>query len=207
VDELHVFLNEYPAVPSYLTQPKIAVHRSQNHGNLGDAGKFFTVGTKCGYYLAIDDDIVFPDDFVWLLVNEVRHRRKKGNRVAVGMHGKVMSEIVEHYYRGHKKLYHCAHKVSARQRVHVIGTGALAFHTEDLKISIEDFEGPRNMADIHFSIACQKQGVGCVVLPHPAGYLQIQKIPASRTIWGRARHDDTVQTRLFNSWKDWRLRE
>ena len=69
VDELHVFLNNYPATPKYLQNPKISVYRSQDYHDLGDAGKFFTVGKKRGFYLAIDDDIIYPEDYVWKLVN------------------------------------------------------------------------------------------------------------------------------------------
>ncbi len=205
VDELHVYLNGYPETPSFLDQPKITVHRSQEHGDLGDAGKFFTVGTQRGYYLALDDDIVYPPDFVWTLLNTLRGERKKGRRLAVGLHGKVMPPRVAHYYGGHLRQYHGAQALTETKAVHVLATCGLIFHTDDLPITIADFAGPRNMADIHFSIACQRHQVGCLVIPRPDRWIRIQPIPAENTIWGQYHRNDRAQTDLFNSWPDWRL--
>jgi hypothetical protein len=206
VDELHVYLNGYDAVPAYLDQAKIVVHRSHEHGDLGDAGKFFAAGTRRGYYMAIDDDIVYPPDFVWNLLNHLRSQRSMDRKVAVGLHGKVMPRQVQHYYRDQVRQYHGAHALDRVQGVHILATCGLLFHSDDLPITIEDFRGPRNMADIHFSIACQKHNVGCLVLPRPHGYIQIQPVPVEKTIWGQYHNNDQVQTELYNSWPDWRVR-
>lgn len=205
VDELHVYLNGYPETPAFLDHPKITVHRSQEHGDLGDAGKFFTVGTQRCYYLAIDDDIVYPPDFVWTLLNHLRNARKKGRKVAVGLHGKVMPSRVAHYYGGHLCQYHGTQALAEAKAVHVLATCGLVFHTDDLPITIADFAGPRNMADIHFSIACQRHQVGCLVIPRPDRWIRIQPIPVENTIWGQYHRNDWAQTELFNSWPDWRL--
>jgi FkbM family methyltransferase len=206
VDELHVYLNNYPATPRFLEQPKIYVHRSQANGDLGDAGKFYAAGQKRGFFLAIDDDIIYPEGYVWRMVNEVRANRAAGRKVVVGLHGKVMGEEVCHFYQGHRKLYHCRAALTQNQPVHLLGTGTVAFHTGDLPIGIEDFHGPRNMADIHFAIACQKHDVGCIALSRAKNYVTLQKNPTGKSIWRRHRHDDRLQTELYNSWSDWRLR-
>lgn len=205
LDELHVYLNGYPAVPDFLDHTKIIVHRSQEHGDLGDAGKFFTVGSRRSYYFALDDDIVYPPDFVWTLLNTLRAQRAQGRRVAVGLHGKVMPSRVEHYYGGHRRQYHGAQALAEPKAVHVLATCALVFHTDDLPITLADFGGPRNMADIHFSIACQRHRVGCLVIPRPERWIHIQPIPAENTIWGQYHRNDQAQTDLFNSWRDWQL--
>jgi FkbM family methyltransferase len=207
LDQLHVYLNGYPDVPDFLDHPKIVVQRSQEHGDLGDAGKFYGVaaGATRGYYFALDDDIVYPPDFVWTLLNRVRAERAQGRKVAVGLHGKVMPPQVKHYYQGHVRQYHGAHALAEAKAVHVLATCALVFHTDDLPLSMADFAGPRNMADIHFSIACQRRQVGCVVIPRPDRYIHIQPIPAEKTIWGQFHRNDQVQTDLYNSWRDWRL--
>ncbi len=206
VDELHVYLNNYKRMPSFLRHPKIRVYRSQEHGDLGDAGKFFRVGETTGFYIAIDDDIVYPNDFVWRMVSAMRQNRAAGKRIAVGMHGRVMAPDVESYYRGHRRVFHFNTGLEERRTVHVLGTGVLGFHTGDIDLSIRDFDGPRNMADIHFAIACQRQNVGCVVLPHEADAFRRQNIPGDTTIWSTHRRNDAAQTRLFNAWSDWRLR-
>lgn len=206
VDALHVYLNGHTAVPAFLQNPKIVVHRSQEHGDLGDGGKFFSVGNHRGYYVAIDDDIVYPPDYVWTLINHLRRYRGQGKKVAVGLHGKVMAQRVTHFYTNHAIQYHCAQPLRQAQGVHVLGTGTLAFHTDDLPLTVDDFKKPPNMADIHFSLKCQQHGVGCVALPRRRNYITIQNIPNEKTIWGKYHRNDGAQTRLFNSWKNWKIR-
>lgn len=206
VDELHVYLNGYAETPAFLNHPKVQVYRSQDFGDLGDAGKFFKAGEKRAFFITIDDDIIYPADFVWKLVNELRHHRERGLRVAVGLHGKVMARKVSRFYKDHAEQFHGASALKHSRGVHILGTGTAAFHTDDLKITIEDFNGHANMADIHFSIACQKQNVGCLVLPRPASYLTIQRIPLHQTIWGKSHSNDQLQTEVYNRWTDWKIR-
>jgi len=206
VDQLYVYLNDYPTVPDFLNRPKISVFRSQQHGDLGDAGKFFAAGQQRGFFLSIDDDIVYPEGYVWQLVNGLRHYRQLGRRVALGFHGKLMRPEVPHFYHGHARQFHFAAALAEERAVHVLGTGTAAFHSDDLPISIKDFRGQRNMADIHFSIACQKHNVCCLVLPRAARYLQPQPSAAEPTIWSSFRQADQAPTALYNSWKEWRLR-
>jgi FkbM family methyltransferase len=206
VDQLYVYLNDYPATPAFLRQPKITVFRSQEHGNRGDAGKFFAAGRQRGYFLSIDDDIIYPQDYVWTLVNALREQRQTGRRVALGFHGKLMRPEVPQFYRGHARLFHFAAALDAPRAVHVLGTGTAAFHSDDLPLSHADFQGPPNMADIYFSIACQRHEVGCVVLARPAGYLRPQVIAHDQSIRATFRHADQAPTALYNSWKDWRIR-
>ena len=207
VDQLYVYLNGYPKVPAFLRRPKISVFRSQEHGDLGDAGKFFAAGRQRGFFLSIDDDIIYPQDYVWTLVNALRGYHLAGRRVAVGFHGKLMHPEVAHFYQGHARQFHFAAALSEERAVHVLGTGTAAFHTDDLPVTIDDFNRQRNMADISFSIACQRHDVGCVVLPRPSSYLRPQPITAGPTIWrsfcGGA---DQEPTALYNSWKEWRIR-
>jgi FkbM family methyltransferase len=206
VDELHVYLNGYMDVPAFLDHPKVKVYRSQDFKDLGDAGKFFKAGEKRGFFITIDDDIIYPADFVWKLVNEIRHHRQKGLKVAVGLHGKIMARNVSRFYRDHTEQFHGASPLKHSRGVHILGTGTAAFHTDDLKLTIDDFNGHANMADIHFGIACQKQNVGCLVLPRPANYLTIQRIPVQQTIWGKSYKNDELQTNTYNRWTDWKIR-
>jgi FkbM family methyltransferase len=206
VDQLYVYLNDYPSVPAFLRHPKLTVFRSQDHGDLGDAGKFFAANRQRGFFLTIDDDIFYPESYVWALVNALRGYRAAGRRVAVGFHGKLMRPEVAHFYHDHVRLFHFAAALEAERTVHVLGTGTSAFHTDDLPISIADFSGQPNMADIYFSIACQKHDVSCIILPRPAHYLKPQPTPGQGTIWRSFRTADQAPTALYNSWKEWRIR-
>lgn len=205
VDQLYVYLNGYPAVPAFLRHPKIRVFRSQEHGDRGDAGKFFAAGQQRGFFLSIDDDIFYPPDYVWTMVNALRAARRAGRRVAVGFHGKLMRPQVARFYHDHTRQFHFTAALAEPRAVHVLGTCTVAFHTDDLPITIDDFAGPTNMADIYFAIACQRHDVGCVALPRPAGYLRPQPDPGP-TIWRSFRNADQLPTALYNSWSEWRIR-
>lgn len=206
VDNLFVYLNGYPWQPTFLRHPKITVFRSQEHGDLGDTGKFFAAERQRGFFLTIDDDIIYPDDYVWTLVNALRGHRAAQRRVALGFHSKLMRPEVAHFYQDHAHQFHFAAALEHERAVHVLGTGTAAFHTDDLPISMADFTGQRNMADIAFSIACQKHSVSCIVLPRPANYLKPQPTANQPTIWRSFRTADQVPTALYNSWRDWQLR-
>lgn len=206
VDALHVYLNGYRALPAFLNRPKVTVYRSQEHGDQGDAGKFFAAGRQRGFFLSIDDDISYPEGYVWRLVNALREYRRLGRQVAVGFHGKLMQADVPHFYQGHARLFHFAAGLEQARAVHLLGTGTVAFHSDDLPLTIADFAGPPNMADIHFGIACQRHNVACIVLPRPAGYLQPLPLSHQETIWSRYRRDDAAPSALYNSWREWRLR-
>src|SRR5262249_53841128 len=151
-------------------------------------------GRQRGFFLSIDDDIIYPQDYVWMLVNALRGYRQAGRRVAIGFHGKLMRPEVPHFYRGHARQFHFAAAWEEQRAVHILGTGTAAFHSDDLPITIDDFRGQRNMADIYFSIACQKHDVGCVALARPAGYLKPQPIAVERTIWSSFRRADQAPT-------------
>lgn len=205
VDHLYVYLNHYPSVPAFLNHPKIHVLRSQEHGDRGDAGKFFAAGWQRGFFLSIDDDILYPEDYVWTLVNALRALRREGRRAAVGFHGKIMQPAVQNFYRGHAKLFHFTAALAEPRVVHLLGTGTAAFHSDDLPLSSADFAGPPNMADIYFGIACQRHNVACIVLPRPAGYLKPQP-NLDETIWRQFHNGDDEPTRLYQSWPEWQLR-
>src|SRR5262249_21870958 len=62
VDALNVYLNGYEETPPFLDDDRIVVAHSREHGDRGDAGKFFWAGEVDGYHLLCDDDMGYPAD-------------------------------------------------------------------------------------------------------------------------------------------------
>ena len=90
VDRLGVYLNGYGDVPEFLADDRIDVARSEDHGDLGDAGKMFWAAEPgVDYHLACDDDILYPADYVARMVAEVD---RYGRRALVGCHGALMHD-------------------------------------------------------------------------------------------------------------------
>ncbi len=167
VDVLQVYLNNYAETPAFLRDPRIEVVRSDAYGDLGDAGKFFWAGAtdEPGYRLICDDDQIFPPDYCEHMLRKVR---ALGNQAIVGVHGILLKQPVANYYGSnarHVCNYH--HPSAADYPVHVLGTGAVAYHSSTVRLARRDFGHP-NMADIWLAVQAQKQDVPliCVARPH-----------------------------------------
>ncbi|HMB89982.1 MAG TPA: hypothetical protein VKP65_03990 [Rhodothermales bacterium] len=166
--------------------------------DLGDAGKFYTVGRlKKGVYVTCDDDLLYPEDFVERLL--VGLDVYPG--AVVGFHGWDAKPNSQSYHRDRAINYHFRQTIEDAHYCHVIGTGCTAFRVGDIKVSLSDFERP-NMADLWLSKLCNEQGVPRVVLPHERDWIQYcEKVDMGSTIWGKASRDpekERFQTDLLN---------
>ncbi|MEV6041158.1 FkbM family methyltransferase [Nonomuraea sp. NPDC052116] len=161
-----VYLNDYPAVPPFLDHPRISVATSQEHGDRGDAGKFFWAEQASGYVVLCDDDIRYPPDYVGRILAAID---LYGRRSVVGFHGATMKEPVTDYHRS-RRVHHFSGELETDTPVHLLGTGAAGYHASTLRIRSADFPAP-NMADLFFAIAGQHQRVPFTCLAHGRGWL------------------------------------
>jgi hypothetical protein len=77
----------------------------------------------------------------------------------------------------------------------MIGTGVLAYHTDTISISIHDFPY-RNMVDLFFALAAQKQKVPLICLSRAKEYLkEIDELSYHKqSIYQQAIHSHDQQT-------------
>jgi hypothetical protein len=208
VDRLRVYLNSYLEVPAFLVHHRVEVARSQDHGDRGDAGKFFWAGRDIGsWQLHCDDDLVYPPDWTRTLVECCE---RYGRRAAISAHGAVLGSPIVSYYRS-RTQYHCLRSVAGDTPVHVLGTGALCYHSSTMALTPSDFHAP-NMADIWFALAAQRQQVPCVVLAHQEGWLRDLPETRERSIHrhstchsGLSGDTGDRQTEAVKSWSPWRV--
>lgn len=205
VDKLNIYLNNFKQIPAFCRNPKIETFLSMNHGDFGDAGKFFKVAENKGYYFPIDDDLIYANTYIANLISGIERYK----RVAVvSYHGRVMPEQpVRTYYYGHKEVYQCLQKVEQDIDVHIGGTGVMGFHSDTIKLSINDFPVQfKNMADIHMGIACQKAKVPVKLLAHDLGYIKhSESVSFKNTIHYKYHQNDMHQTGLVNKVLKWRF--
>lgn len=165
VDRVGVYLNNWEHIPEFLNHPKVVVARSQDHGDLGDAGKFFWVDNHKGYYFSCDDDLVYPSDYVERIIKKIEDYDYKA---VIGWHGSVISDSFKDYYDPiDRRVFSYSVGRPFDIDVHILGTGVLGFHTSTLKVHLKDFERP-NMADIFFARLGQQQKIRFVVMEHLA---------------------------------------
>jgi glycosyltransferase involved in cell wall biosynthesis len=178
VDRLNVYLNNYPAVPSFLMREKIHVARSQVHGDLGDSGKFFWCEKIYGYHFTCDDDLAYPSDYIETLIEKIEQYHRKA---VVGAHGSIFRQPFNSYQKA-RNVFHCLHEVEEDTFVHHLGTGAMGYHTSTIEVLRNEFEHI-NMADIWFSLLAQRYKIPRIVIKHQEGWLQHNEIDMNKTIY------------------------
>jgi hypothetical protein len=198
VDLLRVYLNGHHGVPGFLRSDKIVVEHSDDHGDRGDAGKFFWCEKAKGYQFVCDDDIVYPADYGYRLVRAIERYSRLS---AVGFHGAIFRERMSSYYRD-RNVLHMNQDLGADRAVHLLGTGVLGYHAPTVRVQRDAFRVP-NMADVWFALHCQRQRIPRVVLGHRGKWLRIMKTRTS--ICDRARGRDAVQTKALKVEWPWKL--
>jgi len=188
-DVIQVVLNGHDSVPEFLDNSKIEVIQSDNR--YGDAAKFLNTERRDGYILTCDDDLAYPEGYVGYMIDGVNR-----HQAAVSLLGKIYDNRPVNSFRGgYTQIFRCLTSVKNDHRVDIGGTGAMAFHTDLLKLSVKDF--PRkNMADIWFARAAKEQNVPIYVLAHPARY--VKHTLHSRRIWVMTSKWDRYQTKILN---------
>lgn len=205
VDEVRVYLNNYPSVPDYFAKySKLKYERSQTHGDLGDAGKFFWAEDNTpGYRLTCDDDIIYPPNYV---ANLIKKMQDYDNQAVLGAHGIVLKQPVLAYYGKRRGItYEFGSSLSSDAHCHILGTGVLIYHTKTIRLSFSDFERP-NMADIWFARAAQQQNVPLICYSREKSWLYPRLIPARASIYEQSKENTNsemntgrIQTEVLNA--------
>jgi hypothetical protein len=198
VDVVLVYLNGYPKAPDCVKQRRVEYAMSQDHGDRGDAGKFFWSDKGEGYQLTCDDDLLYPKGYAAHLVSYVN---KLGCKAAVGLHGIIIDSKMVSFYRIGRSNHWRMPDNQIRQ-ANVLGTGVLAYHSSTLEVKPSDFELP-NMADIWFALLCQRQFVPCATAPRSRDWLKM--LPTPFTIYDKHHNKDEVQTKMVKRVWPWRL--
>ncbi|MBY5163289.1 hypothetical protein [Salsipaludibacter albus] len=185
-DLLAVHLNHYPDTPGVLDHPRIVVSHSHELGDLRDNGKAaFSDVVPDGYHLMVDDDIDYPDDYVDGLIAKVEQYDR---RAVVGYHGAVLELPVSSYFASRSKVLHFGTELGEDRRVHVLGTGTVAMHTDTLRLGLDDLP-TTGMVDIWLAVAATRRAIPLVAVARPTRHLR--ELPrVGPTLYQEYRDDD-----------------
>jgi hypothetical protein len=203
VDELRIYANNLTKENIHLNHKKVKWFYSKDHlGDLGDVGKFYQCETIKGYHFTIDDDIIYPSDYVYAMIEAIERYNRK---CVISTHGRIFpTGYIKSYYKGAMRQFSCLRSVSEDIYAHVIGTGVLAYHTDTLKIPFEIFEAS-NMADIWFSRYCQQHDIPRMIIKHQGGWIKdSESYDHYTSIYHYNVCDEQLQTRIVNTVK-WTL--
>jgi hypothetical protein len=197
VDWLNVFLQGHDRVPDCLHSNKVTVVRDISAPESAWRG-----AVAEGYHFTVDDDIIYPPDYVERCVRKIDELDR---RVVVGFHGIIYPPRMVRYFKD-RRAWPYDHGCDSDRFVHAIGTGTASFHTSALRLTRDDFAQP-NSCDLYLGIACQKQRVPMLCLERKTGYLK--PLPLGRDKRGCGKSEDYARrmVEIHETWSPWELHQ
>ena len=175
IDKINIFLNEYTEIPAFLEDSKITIHRSRE--DLGDRGKFYWVDTTEGYHFFCDDDIEYSRNYFEHLANSIE---KYDRQAIVGLHGSnLLSPNQSYYSKEGRKKYTFRQQRDSDIRVEFLGTGVMAYHTENIAIPFSIFE-ENNMADVFLGLYAKQVGISLMCCANPTNLVRDINEPSEK---------------------------
>jgi len=198
VDVVRIYLNEYESVPKEYIRNKIEVVYSGV--DLKSSGKVFWANEPNQYYFCIDDDILYPSNYV---DSTIRKLQEYDDDVIVSYHGRKFrkGQRVQNYFKGYLEYYHFGQEKIGDSEVEVIGNGVSCWNTNNITVDWTKFS-MLHMDDIFVSIQAKQQGKKRMVLEHTKNFLQpieTDNVSLYKTYYRKS----AEQTRLFNSVNWW----
>jgi len=219
VDVLMIYFNDYEDTPGWLKSysMKGKIHRFGSierppfqeaylkQIDIGDKGKFFTIKFCNGYYFSLDDDLIYPPDYIDRMIKAIEIFDREA---IITNHGRVIPDReIRSYYRDTRAPYHFNNRVQGFHPVHIGGTGVMGFHTDTFRPDLSKM--PRkNMADLYIADQAQDKGIPIIVQPHSSDWIkQNSYIDQRKSIFARNRTNDFHQTQLIKRRTSWQLKD
>jgi len=166
-DDLYICLNEYEEIPPELNREHVHTFLTGDSimPNLFDMGKLYWANKLPGYYLTIDDDISYPADYAYNIIQGIEKYKRKA---VVGYHGAILALKDDGYIAGEYKtarhIFPYEAELTEDLEIHKIGTGLAGWHTSLLP-DIPDIYGTRGLDAVLSTYLC-KRDIPIYVLKH-----------------------------------------
>lgn len=156
-DEIRIYLNNYKYIPQELQKYNCYIGK-----DLTDNGKFFWSNNENEYYFTLDDDIIYPPDYVEKTLPLIQDR-------IVTYHGRNLYGLNQPYYNNHR-VYSFYKNLSKEVKLDVGGTGVMAFSTNNFKPNL--WKSPNmKMSDLIISLEAAVYGLDIICLPRESNWL------------------------------------
>ena len=184
VDEIHLVLNFYLEVPAWINKlTKVYTYLNPTNKNAHDAIWFRVIGLEsvdkmkndCAgrldysgsrYYFTIDDDLLYPDDYISVMVEGIeRHER----RAVITAHGANIVRPVKDYFEC-RHTYIFSDRLERDIFVDMAGVGCSAWHSSTISPTPNDFPIPF-CRDLWFAIKAKRDDVPLVCLRRPTSWI------------------------------------
>lgn len=142
-----------------------------NHLNEGDRVKFFGLNYQStGYYLTVDDDILYPEDYV---SRHIEYLNKIDDFGITCVHASTFNPFQRPVdgFINRRKMYHFSYAHDKFEKVLMPGTGTSCFNVEKFKMLPSEMPDT-NMADVWVMCKAAMRGVPVYTIPRKANWLQ-----------------------------------
>jgi hypothetical protein len=121
---------------------------------------------------------------------------------AVGVHGAKINEPVKSYRESLAIIAHFRDGLARDRRVHVLGTGTMAYRPSDLTIPMALFAGFSNATDAAVAVYAKERGVPLWAVERPGQWLEYLK-PPGKALWDRELRRDSTASELVRRAAPW----
>jgi len=205
VDQLNIVLNEYDSVPEFLSGYKNVNALVPDH-DTKDAGKFLFDCTQAEYVVLIDDDLVYPKDYVAKSV--ARMRALGPGRYLGGYHCSIYNRpglrpisiksvkanirflVSPSHIARFRRILFLGHGLTDPVVVDQIGSGTAIIRGADIP-PYEFMKPSQKFVDVRLARWCFEQGIVRVSLPRENGWLC--QCDSKGVIVEETIHDDFTQ--------------
>lgn len=197
VDHVYIFLDGYGASPDFLAGfDRVTVRRAEEEGDLHSSGRWLCVQelTAPTVVLCVDDDIVYPTNYVDGLTNALQ--RFEGKAI-VGVHGQIFLPPHESYVRN-SSMFHFAQGLQRDMPVHEVGSGTCCFISSIFNVDPKEWR-VESGDDINAAIEAQRRGLPRIAVARPPGWLRPYAECQPDSLWAKTLIDDSEQSRQMRS--------
>ncbi|MFQ1699727.1 hypothetical protein ACJ5NV_03930 [Loktanella agnita] len=207
VDRLNLILNEYTnPIPELVELEN--VHQIIPDQDLKDTGKFLPDIGQSEFVFLIDDDLIYPKDYV---SDTISHLKDLGHGIVVGYHGSLFYrrpplrisrralrkwwEFSPKRIADNRKVLHFSHAIEDRLVVDQLGTGTVALHATQYP-EFDFMRTSKRFVDVRFARWCFQNNWRQVILPRPEQWIGEAKFPETIFRGFTKSHDQEVAAEI-----------
>ncbi|MBY7142195.1 glycosyltransferase [Virgibacillus sp. NKC19-3] len=176
-DNMYIHVNGSHHCPEFLKKES-KINLSFSNINKGGQMAFKGIQQTSGYYFCVDDDLIYPDNYVEKMIELMKTYQ---DQVIACVHGSSFDPYVPvHQVFKNKKNAHLSYKgLDRHRRVMIPGVGTSCMHTNTFTVTPDEFTR-KNMRDAVVSCKAAKAGIPIIAIKRKEDW--IQKIPVKTEI-------------------------
>ena len=210
LDSIYIYLNEYSFQQFTELQDWVLTRKGscevlfiQGKDNIRDIGKFWFMGVVKGYIFFVDDDILYPPNYVREMVRAV-----KKHKTIITVHGRKIRNLPMFHYFADTESYNYQTALERFDFVDIAGTGTVCYHTDNAPdtffLYVDSMPKFAGMADIWFACAAKTRGLDIIAIEREEQWLKdAPSSKAAPSLYNEFKTDTNKHCEMLNKiWTD-----